>query len=387
MKNVLAFFFCSFFLVGALQSTPEQPICLNMIVKNESAVITRCLASVKPFIDYWVIVDTGSDDNTQEIIKEFLKDIPGEVHERPWKNFSFNRNEALALAQGKGEYILFMDADDYLTYEPGYQLPHLTHDMYTLWRTAPGYSLLNHQFVRANLPWKWIGAVHEYLDCGTSYSMATITEIVHHLGNDGASHSDPKKFLKYITLLEEEVAKDPNNMRDAISLAKSYSGAKQNEKAIALYERVVQQCDRKEDILWALIEIGNLKRDLQRPIEEAITAYYQAHRLLPLRAEPVYLLAELYNQLREYDLAYSCLQSWQHLPFHNQRGIVFNMDWIQEYGLLFELSTCAFYTSHYEEALNACDEILQKKNLPDEIARLTERNRHTIVNTIIRLNS
>ena len=78
-----------------------QTICLNMIVKDEKDVICRCLASVKPVIDYWVIVDTGSSDGTQEIIRAFMKEIPGELHERPWINFGHNRNEALELAKGK----------------------------------------------------------------------------------------------------------------------------------------------------------------------------------------------------------------------------------------------------------------------------------------------
>ena len=42
-------------------------ICLNMIVKNEAPVIGRCLASVLPFVDRWVIVDTGSTDGTQVV--------------------------------------------------------------------------------------------------------------------------------------------------------------------------------------------------------------------------------------------------------------------------------------------------------------------------------
>ena len=65
-----------------------KTICLNMIVKNESKVIQRCLESVKGTIDYWVIVDTGSTDGTQQLIKECLKDIPGELHERPWVDLS-----------------------------------------------------------------------------------------------------------------------------------------------------------------------------------------------------------------------------------------------------------------------------------------------------------
>ena len=78
-----------------------------MIVKNESPVIEKCLASVKGMIDYWVIVDTGSTDGTQQIIKNFMKDVPGKLYERPWVNFAHNRNEALDLARNKTDYAYF----------------------------------------------------------------------------------------------------------------------------------------------------------------------------------------------------------------------------------------------------------------------------------------
>src|SRR5271165_2538983 len=100
-------------------------VCLCMIVRNEAPVIRRCLESVKPMIDYWVIVDTGSTDGTQEIIKDYMKEIPGELFERPWQNFEHNRNEALTLARGKAEYVLIIDADDILIYDSDFRMPKL----------------------------------------------------------------------------------------------------------------------------------------------------------------------------------------------------------------------------------------------------------------------
>ena len=47
-----------------------QSICLSMIVRDEAQVIRRCLDSVRPFIAHWAVVDTGSVDGTQEIIRE-----------------------------------------------------------------------------------------------------------------------------------------------------------------------------------------------------------------------------------------------------------------------------------------------------------------------------
>src|SRR5215467_7415772 len=110
----------------------HQILCLNMIVRNEAPVIARCLASVRPIIDYWVIVDTGSTDGTQEAIRTLMADLPGELHERPWRNFAHNRNEALNLAQSHGEYVLWIDADDMLELEPQFKMPALQADSYML---------------------------------------------------------------------------------------------------------------------------------------------------------------------------------------------------------------------------------------------------------------
>src|SRR4030095_16475872 len=109
-----------------------QTICLNMIVKDESPVIRRCLESVRPLIDHWVIVDTGSSDDTRELIREILKDLPGELHERPWQDFAHNRSEALALARGHGDYVLVIDADEVVEITPDFQLPQLTCDSYNV---------------------------------------------------------------------------------------------------------------------------------------------------------------------------------------------------------------------------------------------------------------
>src|ERR1700680_162948 len=98
------FFILIIFLPNVIHPANDEKrprVCLNMIVKNESKIIKRCLTSVLPIIDYWVIVDTGSTDGTQNIIKDFMKEkgIPGELHERPWVNFAHNRNQALELAK------------------------------------------------------------------------------------------------------------------------------------------------------------------------------------------------------------------------------------------------------------------------------------------------
>src|SRR6266576_400315 len=96
-------------------------IGLCMIVKNEAHVIKRCFDSVLPLLDYILIVDTGSTDGTQEIIRNYLREkkIQGKVIEEPWRDFAYNRTFALEQLKKRKEidYSLMIDADNIFLYE------------------------------------------------------------------------------------------------------------------------------------------------------------------------------------------------------------------------------------------------------------------------------
>ena len=108
----------------AMESQTQMTIptlCLNMIVKNESRVIRRMLESVYPILDSYCICDTGSTDNTVEIIESFFreKNIPGKVIHEPFRNFEYNRSFALkACDEIDADRILLMDADMVLWKNP-----------------------------------------------------------------------------------------------------------------------------------------------------------------------------------------------------------------------------------------------------------------------------
>ena len=87
-------------------------ISLCMIVKDEERSLSRCLQSVKNLVDQIIIVDTGSKDSTVDIAKSFN----AEIFHFDWiDDFSAARNESLKYANR--EWIIFLDADEYLDAE------------------------------------------------------------------------------------------------------------------------------------------------------------------------------------------------------------------------------------------------------------------------------
>ena len=99
-----------------------RKIGLCMIVKNEAKVIRQCLTSVLPLVDYILVVDTGSTDGTQQIIRDFLTEhnVKGAVIDEPWRDFAYNRSFALERLREVEDidYAMIIDADDIVVSTP-----------------------------------------------------------------------------------------------------------------------------------------------------------------------------------------------------------------------------------------------------------------------------
>jgi tetratricopeptide (TPR) repeat protein len=241
MKN-LKYFLCVFYLILSPLHADKKTVCLNMIVKDESKIIERCLESTLPLIDYWVIVDTGSTDGTQEVIKKFMKEknIPGELIERPWKNFAHNRNEAITLAKNKSDYLLFIDADDYFSLDENFKLPDLDKDYYYINIIYGGMKYSRIHVVNTALDWQYLGVLHEVLCPDASRSCGTLNNISNIITRDGARVKDPERYKKDAEILEMALQEEPDSTRYRFYLAQSYRDSSQLEKALENYEKSIR---------------------------------------------------------------------------------------------------------------------------------------------------
>jgi glycosyltransferase involved in cell wall biosynthesis len=270
-----------------------------MIVKNEKHCIERCLRSTFPIIDSWSIVDTGSTDGTQDLIKEIMKGIPGTLHERPWRNFAFNRTESIELARKFAEtsYGLVIDADDVLEIPDDYKLPILTANTYRLRIEYGGTVYYRPHLFQLSRPFKYESILHEYLMCeGLDISNDPILKgIIYRCFAEGSRSTDPNKFLKDADLLREALRKEPDNRRYMFYLAQSLKDAGKIEKAITAYERRSNVSGWDEETWMSMQEAARLKEWINQPEQTIVHSYLRAYEFRPTRVEPLYELARYYR--------------------------------------------------------------------------------------------
>ncbi|MFC9278890.1 glycosyltransferase [Streptomyces collinus] len=347
----------------------KSTVCLNMIVKDEAHVIRRCLESVRSLIDTWVIVDTGSTDGTQDVIREVYGDLPGRLYERPWKGFDGSRTEAIELARDSADYLLFMDADDMMESGPGARMPELGLDAYQLDVRNGTFTYTRRALVSTRLPWRYVGVLHEFVDCGREYSLGTLagaTIVVMGGGGRSKGKSTREKYLADAEILQQGLAKEPDNARYVFYLAQSWGDAGEPAKAIETYDRRAAMGGWEEEVFCSHLYSARLAAQLERPPAEVITRYLAAHESRPTRAEA---LGELARWCRlngqRWPLAHMFAQRAAAIPYPRGDQLFVHADWY-DWRALDELAVSSYWAREYEESLDCCERLLAGGKLPDE---------------------
>ncbi|HEY5581264.1 MAG TPA: glycosyltransferase [Rhodoferax sp.] len=333
-----------------------------MIVKNEAHVIRRCLDSVRPFVDHWVIVDTGSTDGTQDIIRAHFADIPGELHERPWRNFGHNRTEAIGLARAKGDYLLCIDADELLRAPDGFVWPDLVQDAYYLHAEYAGTIYSRGALVSTRLEWRWSGVIHEYLTSTPAAQFAQLEWPRIVVFHDGARARDPKIYEKDAAILERALTDEPLNTRYAFYLAQSWRDAGEFVKSREAYRRRAAMGGWEEEVWYSRYEIARLSERLGASVPEVRSAYLDAYQSRPRRAEPLCELARYHRQRDELPLAY--LFARQAAAILYPSDTLFIDDAVYRWRSLDELGIAAYWVGPLAEGKAAVERLLAEGYLP-----------------------
>jgi glycosyltransferase involved in cell wall biosynthesis len=363
-------------------SKKTKTITLCMIVKDEARVIERCLASVLPIIDYWVIVDTGSTDGTQEKIRKFFENvgIPGELHERPWKDFGHNRSEALELARDKGDYAYMIDADEVLVFEPGFDPEQfkagLTADLYNIFASYGGTKYHRPQMTSNKKRFYYRGILHEYVDCHDEIQTRDFARgFINTPIQDGNRSSQPMKYERDAERFEEALKGevDPKDFhRYHFYLAQSYRDSQQWEKALAAYIKRAELGGWNEEVFYSLYQAGRIMEVLNKNIDDIIKMYFNAYQSCPYRAESLWAAARLCRLNIRFDQAYTF--SKQAMKCRCPEGSLFIAAPVYEWMLLDEFAIAAYWTGHFKESYQASKALLQQNKFPPDQKERMEAN-------------
>jgi glycosyltransferase involved in cell wall biosynthesis len=231
-----------------------------MIVKNEAKIITETLENISKYIDYYIISDTGSTDNTVEVITNFFDriQIPGKIFHDTWEDFGMNRSKALEHAYNICDYIWIMDADDIVSGELVF--PTLSADMYNF-KFGSVITYVRPLLFKSSLKWRYRGILHEYVECIGHTAVSDIIPGNYHIESRrlGNRSADPEKYFKdaQILIRAVETGKDPDlKGRYMFYAGQSFFDYGKYEDAIQWYQKRVDEGGWIEETYYASLRIG-----------------------------------------------------------------------------------------------------------------------------------
>jgi len=280
-------------------------ISLCMIVKDEEAVIDRCLACVHHLVDEINIVDTGSTDRTKEICRRYTD----RIFDFPWcDDFAAARN--FSFAQATCDFIFWLDADDVLSEEDQRKFQELkdslTPDVSAVSMEyqlslgpdgKPSHSLRRYRLVNRRCGFRWIGAVHEYLEVGGNIIHSQVA--VQH--RPVAQDRDPDRNIRiYEAMLARGAEFTP---RDLYYYANELLDHRRYVEAADYYQRFLATGKGwVEDVIGACNKLSECFKqlgDAERELESALrTLQYDAPR-----AEACCRIADVFFRREDYRTA------------------------------------------------------------------------------------
>lgn len=346
-------------------------IGLCMIVKNESHIIHESMKCTLPLIDTYVIVDTGSTDNTIQTIKNFYneRNIEGEVHERPWVNFGHNRSEALKLCDGKMDYILVIDADDLMEFPSnGKQI--LNNIFETIKPSGAIISIkqgtLDYsraQIFKANDDWKYVGVLHEYPSNGKSTNMINLPKSFWMESRRlGDRNKVDDKGQRDINILLKGLESEPNNERYMFYLAQTYHDTGDYANSLIWYKRRFKIGKWFEEAWYSAYRVGSCYKHLGNIIkfEEWMQRAYKYHSK---RSEPLYQLTEYFRSNGQFYKAYQYMLEGRKVEYPKD-DVLFIETFPYKGGFDYEASILDYYVNQDKNiGLRSSINYLLKQNM------------------------
>ena len=372
----------------------KNELCLVMIVRDESHVIERCLNSVVNLIDSYVICDTGSEDDTPNIIQKFMKDHdkPGFIIYKEWKNFGFNKSYLLKMAYEENlssgsKYLFWLDADEvYITDPKDYTSYPTEEDKIKLvnflnskksgiFYLETHYGSLKYRrwnIIRNNQLYRWEAPVHEYLVPTTPTTSAFVGFITLLARKEGNRTKKGDSGRRDIEMFEEYLKEKPNDPRTYFYLAQTYEEAGEYDNAIEMYKKRMTLGGFYQEKYMAALRTGRILNSFKRYVQ-ALEVWEEGRKIVPLRLEIPYEIMMLLKKQDKIDDAYFIgLEAYNKHKYTTSH--LFIEEAIYTWKFFMEFSVVAYYSKNYDIAYEVGKRLSNEMKYPPVQGPVVEKN-------------
>jgi len=311
----------------------DNLIHLSMIVKNAGDVFEDVLTQNLPYFDSWTILDTGSTDNTIEIINKVLVGKKkGQLFQEPFINFRDSRNRCLDLCGKESKFILILD-DTYILKENlrtflntvrGDQFS----DSFSMYIKSDDTEYGSNRIIKSESGVRYIYKLHEVLNPKNNINV--IIPIHHAHIFDVRSEYMEKRTMdrkEYdLKILYEMVDEEPEDSRALYYLAQTYNLLNKPELALEFFIKRTEHSDEgflqeKIDAYFEAARICNFKLD--KPWEECESLYMKAYDLDKSRPESLYFIGIHHYMNKDFLKAYEYMKKGFEIgyPIHCQYSL------------------------------------------------------------------
>ena len=360
-------------------------LVLTQIMKDEAHVITRMLDSIKSIVDIVCLVDTGSTDNTIEVVKNWgtQNNVETHVFERAFDNFENSRNYSIQVARevtkdrGNDYWGFWLDADETIEILPNFNKAGINKDLYMFNTYINVMKYTRNECYKLDKPFRFYGPVHEFIVCDDKNITSGLMEGLNvRVQMDGGSWKGniPEKYKSHAFVLEKYIDANRQDPRWIFYTAQSYHDSaclpdnrEENEerlrRSMKYYkERVSRNDGYPEEIFYSQFRIGTIMRVLDEPFHLTLNELLKAYSMDPLRAEPIKAIIDHYLGVGEWNNAY-LFSKFAKANFHQRNPYPTRLLFVDESLYIWKIlevhAAACFYTGRKDEARQTFQEMVK----------------------------
>lgn len=345
-------------------------IAAIMMVKNEHARIMTTLKTIVGVCKSLIVYDTGSTDDTVELIKKFVNDnnIRLNLIEGTFVDFSTSRNVLLDYCDKFDEvdYLLLLDCNDELRggdlllkeAKKHKDSPVTAFLVHQEWWSGEFINYYNVRLVKPRNGWRYKGVVHEFMtrEKDSVVDVRLDEKVVLFQDRTADDDKSAKRFKRDKVLLLAEHEKNPKDTRTVHYLAQTFDCLDEVDDAYKYYKIRAELTDGFwEERVLSYLRCGKIS-DKKGNHDDAILMLLKACEIMP-RAEALTHLAEIYRHKKSFNLAYIFASASCKLSYPKECTLSVDKQYY-EYTRWHVLGIVAYYAGHYQEGKEACEKAI-----------------------------